>query len=280
MVALLRRATVVLIALGCVVACGSSNKGSGDEEANANFAGQGSRAGEKTCNADADCDNHDPCTTFHCERGTTAEIAVGHCVYNLSNGAACAGDSGGTITHPLPDPDPDPNPQPEPDASSPVDSGPGEPDSSSPPPDSGSPPPDSGSPPPDAGPTSCSKSLSVTYTNTGLPTCTFSTTVDKSSPATLDYPCAGGAASVTFGAQTFTGTETGGTVSLTSVTKFAFVDTQYNMTCNYVATQTISGALASGSLAYTYKDQLDTGQPTLCKFVTAGCTASGTATVK
>jgi hypothetical protein len=137
---------------------------------------------------------------------------------------------------------------------------------------------DSGSPPADAGPTGCSKSLSVSFTR--VPTCTYNTTADSSSPATLTYPCAGGAASATFGTQTFTGTESDGTLSITNVSKYSFTNTKYHVTCTYVATQTISGTLASGKASYSYSEALDANQPTLCPFVTAGCSANGDATIQ
>jgi hypothetical protein len=257
-----RRASAVLLALGWIVACGSSDPSPTEEQANANFAGQGNRAGEKVCNTDVDCDNHDPCTTFRCERGNN-EITVGHCVYALGNGDACRGalpDAGYIVTQ-VPDPDAGPSKPTKDDASAPADAGSVE---------------DSGSSSSDAAPTACSKSVSVSFPR--VATCTYNTTADSSSPATVSYPCAGGAASATFGAQTFTGTESDGSLSITNVSKYTFTNTKYHVTCTYVATQTITGTLASGKGSYSYGEALDADQPTLCPFVTAGCNASGDVT--
>lgn len=271
-------AAIMLAPGAWIAACGSSDKSAEEEQANANFAGQGNRAGAKTCNVDLDCDNHDPCTNFRCDRGS-GELTVGQCVYTLGSGEACRGavDAGITVVTPLPDPEPrDAGGAPP----EPTDSGPGvdagaQADAS--PTEAGT---DAGGVS-DAGPTTCNDSLSVTkFTNTGLATCTFNTTVQQSSPATLTYPCAGGAASVTFGAQTFTGTDSGGTVSLQNVSKFSFTNTKYNVTCVFVATQNIKGDLASGKLTYDYVDVLDAKQPALCPFVTSGCTATGEITVQ
>jgi hypothetical protein len=255
-----RHATTVLLALGWIVACGSSDTSPAEEQANANFAGQGNRTGEKVCNVDADCDNHDPCTTFRCERGNN-EITVGHCVYALGNGDACRGTlpDAGFIATPLPEPDA--GPPSTGDASTPIEAGPVE---------------DSGSPTSDAGSGACSKSVTVTFPRS--PTCTYNTTADTSSPATLAYACAGGAASATFGTQTFSGTESDGTISITNVSRYSFTNTKYHVTCTYVATQTISGTLASGKGSFSYGEALDADQPTLCPFVTAGCSATGDVT--
>jgi hypothetical protein len=120
----------------------------------------------------------------------------------------------------------------------------------------------------------------VTIATSGpLPSCTFDTTVEASSPATLTYPCAGGSASVTFGSQVFTGSETGGTLSLSNVhtytQHFAFMGTMF--ACDYKATQTISGSLTAGTLQYAYSEVLVTINPT-CALGTVTCHESGPVT--
>jgi Cys-rich repeat protein len=137
--------------------------------------------------------------------------------------------------------------------------------------------------PADSGSSGCTNQLAVTITRTGPdPTCTFNTTVVSSSPATLAYPCAGGSASVSFGSQTFTGTVTSGTVSLTNVTTypFSFTVSGKTYTCEYTETQTITGTLASGSLTFNLQQALDASQPLLCSEVTIPCYESGTVSVQ
>ena len=239
--------TTCLLIAGWVVACGSSGSSSTgqDEPAVASFAGQGNKPADRSCNVDADCDNHDPCTTFTCKRDS-GEIALGRCVYALSSGAGCTAPDAGTAYIAPPD------------AAgvdaAPVDAG--------------------------IGPSACSKALSVKITSQNLPTCVFNSTVEASSPATLSYACDGGNATVTFGAQQFLGTETGGNVNVSNVSTYDFVNTKYNVTCKYKATQTITGTLASGKVAWAYSEVLEPKQPALCPFVTAACTGTGDVTVQ
>ena len=229
-----------LFVIGGLVACGSSSSPPQDQASNESFAGQGNVPTEKTCTQNSDCDNHDPCTTFSCKR-ESGEISIGHCVYSLGDGKGCvAPDAGGGYI-------------------APSDAGPVNDAASA----------------PDVGPNACGKALSVKITTSSLPTCTFNTTVEASSPATLSYACAGGPASVTFGAQTFAGTESGDVVNVSNVSTYTFTNAKYKVNCQYKATQTISGTLASGKLSYSYTETLEPNQPALCPFVTTACTGSG-----
>ncbi len=235
--------TACLLVVGWVVACGSSGSSTGqDEPAVASFAGQGNKPTEKSCNVDADCDVHDPCTTFTCKR-ESGEIAAGKCVYALGSGAGCISPDAGTTYIEAPDA-----------AAAPVDAG--------------------------IGPSACTKALTVKITSQNLPTCTFNSTVEASSPATLTYDCGGGNATVTFGAQQFLGTETSGLVSVSNVSTYGFVNAKYKVTCQYKATQAISGTLASGKVSWAYSEVLLPNQPALCPFVTAACTGTGDVTVQ
>jgi hypothetical protein len=89
------------------------------------------------------------------------------------------------------------------------------------------------------------------------------------SPGTLVYPCGGGAATVSFGASTFTGmVSPNGDVNLEIRTGFPFSDG-----CHWETKQFITGNLASSALAYEYREEPDPGQ--------RGCAAAclGTASV-
>ncbi len=168
-------------------------------------------------------------------------------------------------------------------------------ETSSPPPgatpDAGSPPPapfvvtDAGAAPdaiapPDGG-SLCSAALAVKITDKGpFSTCGFNSTVEASSPATLKYVCPGdGDAQVTFGAQIFSGEIKSGVVTVQNVQTYAIQVPNTGTTCSYVSTQTITGTLASGTLAYDYKEALAQGQPAICKVTTAACYQSGPVTV-
>ncbi len=238
--------STALLVVGWAVACGSSASAPQDEATVASFAGQGNVPTEKSCNVDADCDNHDPCTTFTCKKDS-GEIAVGRCVYGLGDGKACA----------APPPDAGAQTIVTPEEAGVVDAAAA-----------------------DVGSNACSKALTVKITSSSLTTCSFNTTVEASSPATLAYVCAGGNATVTFGTQVFTGTETGGTVSVSNVSSYLFTNVKYNVTCRYTATQTISGTVASGKLTWGYTEVLDPKQPALCPFVTTACTGGGDVTVQ
>jgi Cys-rich repeat protein len=153
-----------------------------------------------------------------------------------------------------------------------------------PPPDGGPPPTDAGNdvtvPPTDAGNGACTSSLTVAITAKGpLATCQYDTTVVASSPATLEYPCAGGAASVVFGAQTFSGALTNGALSVQNVDTYPLPIKSTGTICYYTATQTISGTLASGALKYAYTEVLTATSPAACKLLSIGCTESGPVTV-
>jgi hypothetical protein len=124
----------------------------------------------------------------------------------------------------------------------------------------------------------CSKSLTVTITQPGPSTCVYDSKVVETSPASLQYQCAGGAASATFGAQTFVGTLADGTLTITNFSRYPFK--VLTVTCWYTAKQVITGKLASGALQYSYVEALDSGQSPLCVLTTAPCEQGGTVSVK
>jgi hypothetical protein len=133
----------------------------------------------------------------------------------------------------------------------------------------------------DAGGTSdaggpCRSSLTVTITKrTTFGNCLYNTTVEASSPAVLDYPCAGGGAQVTFGAQTFTGTFAGGIVDVVNVDTYSYKVPDTGTICSYTSTQTIDGTLTSGTLQYDYTEKLVDKSSLACKLLTAACAESG-----
>ncbi|GAC1551733.1 MAG: hypothetical protein NVS3B10_14150 [Polyangiales bacterium] len=131
----------------------------------------------------------------------------------------------------------------------------------------------------DAG-TACSTALVVTITTVAphpRPKGDLDTTVDTSSPAVLGYVCGGGTASVTFGAQTFTGSDTsGGVVTVQNESTYS-MSTPFlgGVTCKIDAYQTITGTLASGTLQYTYTEACAPGQSSICPLAFQLCSASG-----
>ena len=84
-------------------------------------------------------------------------------------------------------------------------------------------------------------------------------------PGTLRYPCAGGDAEALFGATSrFSGGVRGGQVDVKISTEFRFSDG-----CQWRSVQLIQGALASGQLAFTYRESPVEGQ--------SGCASACTA---
>jgi len=149
---------------------------------------------------------------------------------------------------------------------------------------------DGGVTPGDSGPVTdanytCSKPIAVTIatvTPNPRPKCYLNTTVDTSSPAVLGYVCTGGNASVTFGAQTFTGTEgADGVITVTNKSTYP-ITTPFlgGVTCNIDALQTITGTVASGTLQYTYVESFTPGQSSICPLAFQLCDASGPVAVQ
>jgi hypothetical protein len=85
-----------------------------------------------------------------------------------------------------------------------------------------------------------------------------------SSPGTLNFPCAGGAASAVFQADVFTGTVEQGAVALSLTKPFKWVDG-----CLWETHQTIAGNLADGVLHFIYEENPLPGQ-TGCLFACSG----------
>jgi hypothetical protein len=142
--------------------------------------------------------------------------------------------------------------------------------------------------PPDAGPGVCGNWLSVTIVSVSPKprtlspgtkgSCYLDTSVDATVREWLSYPCKGGAASVTFGTETFAGTETGGAVTLTNAHSYSEI--ALGVHCEFNTTETISGSLASGTLQYSYSEVLASGQSSLCPLLFVPCSASGTVAVQ
>lgn len=130
----------------------------------------------------------------------------------------------------------------------------------------------------------CSKALSATITTVApnpRPKCFLNTTVDTSSPAVLGYVCEGGSASVTFGAQTFNGSESGGVVSVTNSSTYSLTSPYLGgVTCKIDALQKITGTLASGTLQYNYTETFTAGQSSICPLAFQLCNASGPVAVQ
>jgi hypothetical protein len=244
-------------ALGFVAACGGSGSSPPDDGTGGAVAADNPRIGADNkggaqSTIDADCP-----AGFACKNVGVGEIVVQSCVQTPDASSSA-------------------------DASSPVDSGilivvdeAGPPDAA--------PPVDAALP--DGGVAlACSNQLTVTIASVlpyPRPKCTLNTTVDTSGPATLSYPCSGGPASVTFGAQTFTGTDATGSVTVQNKSGYSMTSPFLgHVTCHIDATQTISGTLASGTLQYTYTEVLTPGQSTLCPLAFLPCSGTGTVAVQ
>ncbi|MEO6576322.1 MAG: hypothetical protein ABIP89_20890, partial [Polyangiaceae bacterium] len=95
----------------------------------------------------------------------------------------------------------------------------------------------------------CKASLTLTLFNPSTRTCSFNTTANQT-PGTLTFPCSGGgAATGTFGKQTFRGSISNGSFTLTNTDPFTFSG------CNVESSQTIFGSITSGSGSYTYSER-------------------------
>lgn len=116
------------------------------------------------------------------------------------------------------------------------------------PPSAPPPPPTEYAPPPPVSPApaeTCAATLIVRQTRAAAG-CAIDERVTRA-PGVLQFPCAGGAAAVTFGDSQFTGTVQGGMVDLSLRTRFHFSDG-----CDWESAQRIAGELASGQLTFTY----------------------------
>jgi len=244
-----------VLALGTAAIIASACGGSGSSSASSTDV-----ASAPACQVDSDCPAGQLCRSIR-----LGESEERSCVPDSLHDEA--GTAGTTIQGVLPDAGGDDDPR---DATAPGDTG-------APPSDAGG---DVFVPPTDAGNGACTSSLRVTITAKGpLSTCNYDTTVVESSPATLHYPCAGGAASVVFGAQTFSGELTGGTVSVQNVDTYPLPVKNTGTVCYYTATQTITGTLASGTLQYKYTEVLTATSPAACKLLSVGCAESGPVSV-
>lgn len=113
-------------------------------------------------------------------------------------------------------------------------------------------------------PRMCSEPLSVKQTSTGAG-CWIDERV-TGAPGRLDYPCAGGAATATFGESQFAGAVKGGGVAVGLSTRFKFSDG-----CMWESRQQITGALADGTLRFSYREAPLPGQ----KGCSSACSAEG-----
>ncbi len=126
--------------------------------------------------------------------------------------------------------------------------------------DSGTTPPpgtDAGTTPPppvDAGPVTCTKTIQAGTVSLSNHVCTDINTQISKGPVTLTYPCAGGAATATFGTQTFTGTVSAtGQVNVTNVMPFDL------SSCHLESTQTITGPVGAPPLSWSYGERFLSG---------------------
>jgi hypothetical protein len=116
---------------------------------------------------------------------------------------------------------------------------------------------------------SCSPTLRVVSLTKSMDSC-FVDAVQVDSEGVLDFPCEGGPVSAMFGPILFDGAITAGALSMSATTTFEWSDG-----CTWGSNQTITGTLASGSLAYTYEELPIAGINCL-----PPCTASGSLDVE
>ncbi|HSO39947.1 MAG TPA: hypothetical protein VLT33_45785 [Labilithrix sp.] len=109
----------------------------------------------------------------------------------------------------------------------------------------------------------CTLTLRSTSFIPSTSTCSFEEKVRAGSPATLSFPCAGGAATARFSSQTFSGTADPKKVQISNTTVFPFSG------CQVRAIQTISGT--PPNLSYFYSESIVSGK---CPG-TSTCTARG-----
>lgn len=246
-------AACVVAALALLVACGGGGAGSGDSTppddgvgfAPSNPGASLDKAGGQ-CATDADC-----ASGFRCMTVSLGEFTQKSCVVSGSD----AGPAGSNASDASVSPTIDAGSKPQSDAGV-----------------------------SDANYT-CSKPLVVSITTVlpnPRPKCYLNTTVDTSSPALLGYACGGGTASVTFGAQTFAGSDTtGGVVTVQNKSTYPITSPYLGgVTCNVDAFQTISGSIASGTLQYTYTEAFTPGQSSICPLAFLLCSATGSVAVQ
>ncbi len=172
-------------------------------------------------------------------------FALGACAYGTGKdyqGTGDLTDQGQSASSPPP-------------SSSGTDAGPSSPPSHAA--DAGTPAPtDAGTTPPpvDAGPVTCTKTLKAGTVSLSDPVCTDINTQVTKGAVTLTYPCAGGAATATFGTQAFTGTVSAtGQILVTNVSSFTL------QSCHLESTQTIAGAIGTPPLAWSYGERFVSG---------------------
>jgi hypothetical protein len=171
--------------------------------------------------------------------------AVGACAYGAGKDYTGSGDQtetdqGSSASSPPP-------------SSDNGDSG-GSPNPTSSPADAGTSPPDAAPAPVDAGPVTCTKTIQSGNVSLSDGVCTDIDTQITKGAVTLTYPCAGGVATATFGTQAFTGTVGAtGQVLITNVSNFTLGS------CHLEATQTITGAIGTPPLAWSYGERFLSG---------------------
>ncbi|MBK6697304.1 MAG: hypothetical protein IPG50_34710 [Myxococcales bacterium] len=114
-------------------------------------------------------------------------------------------------------------------------------------------------------PQRCNATISVGPFRKSRPTCSFNEKV-STGPTKLDFPCEGGAATATFATQTFRGSVTATSVSLSNIDDFTFGG------CRVRSTQRILGARNASTGTYAYSRASCRGS---CSGVTT-CTATAT----
>jgi hypothetical protein len=112
----------------------------------------------------------------------------------------------------------------------------------------------------------CSMTMRISGFTPSKSTCSFNENVRSSSPATMFFPCSGGAASVRFGPQTFSGTADKTRVAISNISTNNFDG------CTIRTTQTIAGS--TPNLSYFLSESIVGGT---CKGIST-CTARASMT--
>gem|GEM_PF-2782299 len=121
--------------------------------------------------------------------------------------------------------------------------------------------------PPETG--TCTMTLRTSGFSGSSSSCTFDEKVRAGSPATLTFPCAGGAAKASFLTHTFAGTADKSKVNINRSNVFDFKG------CQFRTTQVISGS--PPNLSYSYAESIVNPSASACKGMST-CTARATVT--
>ncbi len=104
----------------------------------------------------------------------------------------------------------------------------------------------------------CQPTLEVTGSTPSSPSC-IDFPVQAESTGVIEYPCGGGPVTATLGGIAFTGSVSGGVVSLDGVAQVIGPDD-----CLWETTHHIGGTISSGTLSYTYHEHVIPTDAILC----------------